>query len=435
MNTKQLMSASMEAVQEELPANAFLAPLQDMSDEKTDEIIEGTITHAQTELVAMESIDALMDRYINVMSGLEQIAERLDQYGDAPMDALAVGVLNASVESVTIGLEDQELTIPELNAKLREGASTSSEQSEGVREKAKKIMERIIAFLKAVWNRLVDVFHKLMGGASVVRHRITRLEEALKQHNLRGNPSSNQLDVTHNERVRGIYEALRIGTTFPGSAVQTAKALNGAQTALNEVDAHMIDRYELDLNALNYALERQDATAFARSMSMAPAVPKVFKRTGSDVRKGVTYEAGPIPGNWVFRMTHYVSMIHIPVLILITVAEQLKPEQEETAATMVPTLSPQELTGLGPAVLKIAEGIEEGRTMVERLRKATGRIEPHAFSKGGSTIGGSIVIEAFQKRYREVGRLTMKVNMAMLKSALALVRWGEGSVAEYPKIG
>ncbi len=437
MNTSQLLRASLEAVADEPPATAFLAPLQNLDDEKTDEIVEGTLVHAQTELVAMESIDTLMDRHCVVIEGLEQIAQRLDLYGDEPMSSQSIDILKFSVESVSLGLEDQALTVADLNAKLQEGANTASEKSSAVREKAQQIIERVIAFMKSLWNRLVDIFHKLMGGASIVKHRVRRLEEALKQHNLRVDPQTNQLDVSHNERVQGIYEALRIGTTFPPSAVQTAKALGEAQASLNTVDEQMLDRYELDLNTLEIALRRLDASSFSRAMTQPLAMPKVFKRIGSDVQKGIRYEAGPIPGNWMFVVREQLYMVNgWPSLVISSIAEQANPTgEQEVAAIMVPVLSPQELTGLGPMVLKIATGIEEGRSLIDRLRKASGRLEPTMNHRAAMTAGGSIVIQAFQQRYREVGRMTMKVNMTMLKSALALVRWGEGSVAEYPKLG
>lgn len=432
-----LLRAAMEDASDAQATNPFLPPLEGEEISKCDEIIEGTVAHTAEVVQALESLDAVMDEHDEIVATLESMALSLQEYGDAELSQPARMVLQSALESLTLP-GGGEKTVADLDGELKaETEQSASSAGARVRETAKKVAQRIWEFLKMVWARLTDMFHRILSAGQQLKFRAKRLKTTLAKYDLSGAATTGTLEVGSAGLGQSVWDNLSIDSVFPTSAGSVTKALLEAQKSVNAVDDAIVDRYAIELRQLKAGMANGSMAALNAALQSNIAMPAAFREVKSKYSGTREFVAGGLPGNWelklIMRALVY-SGVYNGVSYNAT-ATQNKPDADKSStavSTQIGVISGSDLQHLPDQLATLADGMGDARNLLARVRKVADESAPNMLTAGALTPMGGVLMDNFHKRYREVGRLSILTNTAMLKAGLALMRWAEASLEVYP---
>jgi hypothetical protein len=435
MNTR-ISGVLRDALENLAPTDASNAFVETADVGQSDRLIEQSLDATQPALEALQSLDRTMDEHTGVMESLEALAASLEAYGDVALPDSARLVMHTAIESIAADVGDGK-SLAALGDELRaEKAQTTTGASGTIRETAKKILQKIWQFLKQLWSRLTDLFHRLLGASAQLKFRAQRLHAALAKHKFSDGPTTNQLDVSADGLSSTVYQSLQVRGVFPTSALATAKALGEAQAAVNTVDNTIADRYALELQLLKAGLASGRIEDLSRQLYSTIAMPAVFKEEKpAHGLSGRTFVVRGLPGDWVIKMLmlpRIYNGVYFGVGYQAYAHQMPMTDESGVVTTMIPVMAAPELEQLSAVVAKLSDGMADGRTLMQRVRKVADEAEPTRLNPAVYTQTGSAMMDNFHKRYREVGRLTILTNTALLKGGLALMRWAEASLEQYP---
>lgn len=439
-NFKTLIRSSMESTDPTLNGTALLAASNsdNLSDDMAVTILDQTLPQIDQDVATADTDHAALESYYRVLDGLDSLQTSLESYDAAPMSDATIGVIRLGLESAlvpytggtTVAIFTEEQTA-KLTADLKAEATDTKDAAKGIAAKAREIWDRIVKFLREMWGKFTAFLTRLLSAASSLKVRVRSLQNRIAKTNTSVEPKSTILSSADTSRVKDIYDGLNYDGRFTPDALSLLDALHGAQVAVNKLDITMVDRYQLDLNRLAHALQSGDASMISEIANAPLAIPNGFREFKGEQEGERQWVSSALPGNVSLRLTQRAATegkYSIASYDIDVMSVDRNEQDENEVSVQIPLMMAADMAGLGTRLMKILDETKDGRTLVDRARKAVDS-NVDKFRLNATTVR---VAQLFHRRYRAVGRLTMKMNSTILKTATRTLDWAALTLDQYP---
>lgn len=427
----KLARSAMESIEEQPAFNPHLEGEQDP--QQAEAYIDSTVDAAAGEIAAANDIDASIERNVAAMESIRQIYERLESHGDRPIDANTESVLNFGLEQVqamVVSYDTVQVEVERTKAEVEE----SKKPGVGARvvEAAKKIFQRILDFLKSLWDRLVDFVHKLLGAASQLRHRIKQLKVEAAKHDLRAEPKGRTLESP------SIVQALAIGDSFMTDSNKLVDAMIAAHKTANEFDESMISAYNRDMRQVNENLRSYNIHELEKALNSEIVLGGAFKEVRSLKKNTRMFRSTVMPGNkYVYVVqeviirngTYYGTKYNVKLEGYSYEGEEGSTDNNEIVSTQIPLMDVTAIMKTADHLDSLLSGMSRDRDLAQKLKAVSGEVRRSMIP---SPVGMALT-SVFHQRYAAAGRATVLVNTQLIRGAMAIVRWADLTLQEYPK--
>ncbi len=423
-----LIRASMEAADTAADVTVSLVPADLITDENADQAVDvaqQSLAVADGEVAELTAAVESCGDAITHLSGLADSLESMDplpvKYG---IEAISLGLENALVPAGPQVFTTE--TMNEVTEKIKAEATDTQDAAKGVRQKAKEILQRLVKFMRDLWRKFTSMLSTIFNAIVGVKTRVKRFQGAVNAADLSVAPKVQGIEFSAEPKAQTVYQGLIYQDRFSDSPIGVLDGLGQVQTYVNTLDSTFSDRYALDVNRLVEGIASGHADWIREMANSAIAVPQGFKEIQAGAEGERVWVSGSLPGNNLIKFTQ--SVISVGNLRAIGYDSEVVHRDFEVDASALPLLKPEELSKIGDKIIKILEGAKDGKKLIDKAAQANER----SASKIAISPTTVSLLSLFHRRYRAVGRMTMRMNSLVLKTALHFLTWGELTLQQYP---
>lgn len=429
-NMKNLIRSAMESADAAGDVPAPIYPIDQITEENADAAVAGALEQFEQLSGSADELDESIDSHLTAVDGLESLASALESYDARPVST-TIGPIALGLESALAPVSNPQFTqemVQEITTQIQQQASDSQDAAKGVREKARTIFQRLVAFLRELWRKLTRMMATIFNAIIGVKAQVKRFNARVNARNLSITPREESLSL-ENPQVKTIFQNLSWKGQFAPSAVALLDGLHQAQLEVNSLDTTFTDRYALDMERLTTGLQTGHPEWIKEMANGQIPVPKRFTEVKAEKEGSRVWLSGQIPGGHQLRLAQ--DVVQVGPFKAIGYDVSLVTSEPPSYPDSIPLLPVAELPKIGEKILKILDETKNGKSLVERAAQVNEKVS----RKPPLSPTGVSLVSLFHRRYKAVSRLSTRMNSVILKVALSTLAWGDQTLALYPEKG